>query len=97
MMKTCLLFSNKGLKIFHQNIHGLINKLDNIKILLGESRQIHVLGMTETKLDNSILDAEIAIDGYTAIRRVRTSGSGGGVCMFIRDDLNWDRRYDYFD
>ena len=68
--------------------------MDKIKILIGESRHIHVLGITETKLDNNILDSEITIDGYTVIRRDRISGLGGGVCMFIRDDLNWDRRYD---
>lgn len=62
----------RGLKVFHQSINGIISKLDKIEILIGEARQIHVFAITETKLDNNIL----AIDGYTVIRKDRTSGLG---------------------
>ena len=53
-----------------------------------------VVGITETKIDNSIGDSEISIDGYSAIQRDRNR-KGGGVLsnslnvfnMLVKDDI----------
>lgn len=85
----------KGLKILHQNVNGLLSKLNHIKVLLHDSgKNIHALGITESKLNGSVSDAEINIEGYVNVRKDRNTGPGGGVCLFLRDDLNWQRRTD---
>ena len=96
MFKTLLSYLKpRGLKILHQNVNGIISKIDKVKILLGETRKnVQILCITETKLNKHILDSEISVDGYIIVRRDRHSGPGGGVCMFIRNDLNWQRRND---
>ena len=49
-----------------------------------------VVAFTETWLNNSINDEEIEIDGYKIVRRDRLSGSGGGVCFYIRNDISFN-------
>ena len=71
--------NTKGLAMFHQNINGLLGKLDNLRSMLHETkRKIDILGPTETHLHHDIFDEEIAINGYTFIHKDRKSGPGGG-------------------
>ncbi len=45
------------------------------------------MAVTESWLDESVPDAEVALDGFELLRADRTSNSGklrgGGVCMYI--------------
>ena len=45
------------------------------------------------EIDDSITDGEISIDGYCLVRRDRNR-SGGGVCMYIRNDISFSPRID---
>ncbi|XP_057296255.1 uncharacterized protein LOC130625211 [Hydractinia symbiolongicarpus] len=36
----------------------------------------------------------ISIEGYRTVRKDRKTGIGGGVIVYIRDDLEWQRRFD---
>ena len=85
-----------GLKILHQNVNGLLSKIDMIREMFDSlNNNIHVLGVTESKLNSTILDAEVRINGYVGIRHDRTSiGGGGGVIAFVHDDINFQRRTD---
>ena len=59
-----------GLKLFHQNINGILKNLDKIKILLNGTKQnIDILGISETHTNNIITNAELSIDGYTIERK----------------------------
>lgn len=73
----------EGIRFAHINICSILNKLDQIKILL-RNGVFDILAVTESKLDSSILDSEIKVEGYTVQRRDR-SRSGGGVLMYIND------------
>ena len=44
------------------------------------------MGVSETKLDKSVLDGEVSIDGYE-IKRADRNRHGGGVACYIRKDL----------
>ena len=89
------LITNRGLKILHQNVNGLLSKINAIRLLLdSQNKNILIFGITESKLDLSISDTEIRIDGYTGVRYDRRNGAGGGVYVYIRDDLNFQRRTD---
>ena len=87
--------TKRGVKILHQNINGLLNKMDPVRILFAKLRKnIHIFGFTETHRSTSVKDVEFEIDGYTIIRKDRKSGIGGGVLFYIREDIEWHRRDD---
>ena len=50
-----------------------------------------VIGITESKLDDSIPNSEIDIDNYNLIRCDRNR-QGGGVACYIRNDLNFNKK-----
>ena len=72
-------FRDRGLHFIHLNINILLLKIDELREIVKISNPT-VIGITETKLDNSISDSEISIDGYCAIRRDRNRKGGGVIC-----------------
>ena len=52
--------------------------------------------MTETKLDSSVLNEEIEIDGYT-IERSDRNRRGGGVACYIRNNLSYNIKENFSD
>ena len=56
----------------------------NYKILLKLSEAL-VIGISESKLDDSVLSSEIQIQNFDLIRSDRNR-HGGGVTCFIRND-----------
>lgn len=59
------------------NVNGLRNKTHEVKDLL-INFGMHFLGLTETKLDDLVLDGSLEIEGYRFLKRNR-NGNGGGV------------------
>ena len=57
----------------------LLPKIDQLREIVKILNPV-VIGATETKLDNSIGDSEIPIDGYCAIQRDWNRKGGGVVC-----------------
>ena len=66
---------------------------------LGEHRimisneESHIIGINETKVDPSIDDSQIIVDGYDVIRKDRDL-NGGGVALYIHKSLNFKQRDD---
>ena len=85
--------------IMHLNIRSIGNKLELIKILLLR-RSIDILALTETWLDETWHDLELTVPGYNLFRKDRSSNIqarlrvGGGIAIYIREDLNGKRRRD---
>ena len=76
--------------ILHLNINSLLPKIDEIRFitkLLNDS----IIGISESKLDSSILNSELDIDEYDLIRLER-SRSGGGVACYIRKSLSYNHQ-----
>ena len=48
--------------------------------------QIDIIGLNETRLDQTIKDQEIQIDGYQIFRNDRNI-DGGGVAIYVKDSL----------
>jgi hypothetical protein len=48
-----------------------------------------ILALTETWLKSYITDAQIHLPGYDIIRDDRSSRKGGGVLLYISDQLHW--------
>ena len=73
-----------GLCRAHININGLYNKLDEIRLLLQESK-FDLLAITETHLSEEIhKNTELCIDQYSFVRKDRTGKSNhwGGVLVY---------------
>ena len=54
---------------------------------------LDILALNETRLDSSICDNQVHIDGYSIIRRDRNR-VGGGVSIYIRTTINYNLRVD---
>ena len=87
------IFKKRGLHIIHLNINSLLPKIDEIRHI-AKSSNLSVIGLSETKLDDSVFDAEINIEGYTLIRSDRNRHGGGVVC-YVKQHLTFDVKY-YF-
>ena len=76
----------RGFKIAFLNICSLTCHYDELCVFM-EDRAIDILGLNETRLDNTIADSQFDIEGYDIIRRDRNR-HGGGVaflCCTILD------------
>ena len=65
------------------NVNSLLLHIDEIRTLV-KDLGIHILAINETKLDGTIDDALVSIDGYSIKRRDRNR-NGGGVALYIKD------------
>ena len=58
-----------------------------------EDRAIDILGLNETRLDNTIADSQFDIEGYDILRRDRNR-NGGGVAFYVAQSLTYVNRQD---
>ena len=83
-------FEKSGLHFVHININSLLPKIDEIRSIAYNTNAA-IIGITESKLDESVTNSEIDIDNYVLIRNDRNR-KGGGVACYIRDDINFTRK-----
>ena len=83
-------FNKRGLHLIHLNINSLLSKIDELRAIAKKSRAT-VTGITESKLDETVLDGEINIDGRELIQSDRNR-HGGGVAWYIRSDATFNVR-----
>ena len=76
----------KGFRIAHLNITSIPKYIDQLRIYL-VNKPLDILTINETRLDESISDAEVNIQGYNLWRKDRCR-HGGGVAIYTRDILN---------
>ena len=60
----------------HLNINGLLNKIDEL-CYIARSSNAAVIGITVTKLGNTVYDSEVTVDGYNIVRNDRNRNSAG--------------------
>lgn len=85
----------RGMVVACLNINSLVAHIDELRMTLNCSK-IDILCINETKLDDSIADHEVCIPGFDIVRRDRSVNGryGGGVCIYIRSNLNYKQRKD---
>ena len=81
-------FKKKGLHFVHININSLLPKIDELRYLV-KLPNASIVGIGETKLDDSISSSEIEIEGYGLLRLDR-SRRGGGVACYIKRSLAYN-------
>ena len=96
MKKKLLHFTKKrGLKLFHQNVRGILTNFIHIEHLLDQCKNIDILSLSETHIKTySSNDNLYKIQGYQFIQRSRDKGNGSGVAFYLKENLKWDRRLD---
>ena len=67
------------------NINSLPNKFEQLKKLI--HGKVDILVITETKLDSSFPTNQFLIKGYSKPYRKDRDRSGGGVLIYVRDDI----------
>ena len=83
---------SSGVVVSHLNFRSLVPKRDELQTLLEHCSTSHVMGLSETWLDESVDDAEIDMAGFRVYRKDRNR-NGGGVTVYVSDDVR-SVRYD---
>ena len=86
-------FKIKGLHLLHLNANSLLLKINELRYIAKLSNA-PVIGITESKLNNCILDSEIQIDNYQILRCERI-WKGGRVACYVRNDPSFIEK-DFF-
>ena len=81
-----------GFKFAFLNIVSLPKKFDEVKLTLS-SKSLDIFALNETRLDSTITDGMVNIDGYDIVRKDR-SRQGGGVCIYLCKTINYHNRQD---
>ena len=79
------------------NIYHLHGKLHEIKLLLNRSKYtIHILGLSETRLNQNISNKDINISNYTIFRKDKTKHNEHGLITYVHSSIsdNIKRRSD---
>ena len=84
----------KGLHLLHLNFNRLLPKIDELRYIAKLSNAA-VIGITESKLDNCILDSEVQIENYQILRwQEQERWRGCLLCkkwpeLYRKDFLSW--------
>ena len=69
----------------HININSIRNKIEDLKEIV--QKNIDILTISETKLDESFPTNQFYMDGYAPPIRLDRSSEGGGILVYIRGDI----------
>ena len=72
----------KMMGLFYTNANGLMNKLEELKYRIQDSESKLAI-ITESMLNDDILDVEIGIPNFSVFRGDRRYCKGGGSCIYV--------------
>ena len=77
------------------NITSLLKHVDELCVFLND-QNINVPATNETRLNESLFDQEVKVQGYDIIRHDRSANGrfGGGVCFYIPSNKSYSVRTD---
>ena len=82
------IFKHRGTHFLHLNINSFLPKIDELRHITRLTNAA-VIGISESKLDDSVLTSEIQIDEYDLLCCDRNR-HGGGVAGYTRNDLSYN-------
>ena len=74
------------------NINSLLKHINELRVIMADT-PVQILSINEAKIDNSVSDNEIRINGYNIIRKDRNR-KGGSVLMYIHESITFLERND---
>lgn len=82
--------NTKGQKYLFLNVRSLYCHISEITQEFNDNDAL-CIGLTETWLNHGIPNKLIEINGYRIARSDRSNGKrGGGLLLYLRNDLNWE-------
>ena len=85
LLKRIRVSNINKLVIAQLNINSLRNKFEDLKAIL--LNNIDILIINESKLENSFPTHQLFIEGYCTPLRLESDSNGGGVIIYVRDDI----------
>ena len=82
------IFKHRGLHFLHLNINSLLLRIDELRHI-ARLTNAAVIGIFESKLDESVPTSEIQIDEYDLLRCDRNKHGGEQLC-YIRNNLSYN-------
>ena len=76
----------KGFVVGQINIVSLTKYIDQLRVYL-QNQLFHVIGANETRLNETIGDGNVVLNGYDILRNDRNR-EGGGVALYVKTCLN---------
>ena len=67
------------------NINSLASKFEQLREVIGN--HLDILTIQETKLDSSFPSEQFALAGYSKPHRLDRNRDGGGVMIYVREDI----------
>ena len=79
----------KGFKLIHMNVRSLHKKIDQLGILLWETK-VDIITMSETWLNSAVSSKSMQLEGFVEYRQDRTLGGkgkkrGGGLLTYVKN------------
>ena len=84
------IFKHRGLHFLHLNINSLLPKIDELRHI-ARLTNVAAIGISELKLDDSVLTSKIQMDLYDLLRCDRNKHGRGVVC-YIRSELSYNAK-----
>ena len=69
----------------HLNINSIRNKIEDLKTLI--AKNVDILAVSETKLDESFPTSQFLIDGFKKPFRYDRNTNGGGILVYFREKV----------
>ena len=77
--------NSERLVIGHININSIENKFDSLASLVKD--KVDIIMISETKIDDSSPQNQFLMEGYSVPFRLDRNSVGGGIMIYIRDDI----------
>ena len=87
-------FKTKGLKLLHLNVRGLLSNFTNLQKFIHDNKSIDIFAVTETHINDNSEEKLFIITNYSFIAKSRSTGKGGGVGIYVKNNLEFERRTD---
>ena len=76
------------MRSIHLNENNL-SKIDELRYN-AKLKNATVIGLSETKLDSTVLDNELKVEGYDLVRFDRSQREGGVAC-FVKNSISYNQ------
>ena len=74
----------------HLNINSIVLKINEIRYI-AKLTNATVIGLSEAKLDNTVLSSEPEIEGYDLVRSDQSRRRGGVAC-FVKNSISYNQK-----
>ena len=77
-----------NVNVCHLNVNHLYNKTPNVSHFIHKQPDtVHIMGITESMLDERMNDANVAIEHYRIVRRDKAFDLHRGIAVYIHDTI----------